>query len=340
MAATTEFVKEVRFSGVTSLKDGLYDAEAFLRNVENRRTKDNWTKQKALAYLVGALSGEAADFYHKTLKSFWIGTYSANKGDYDLVVEAFKTQYNVGLAQRPADKVDLGAQTKHENASAFIDRVGASLAAYEYVDTLESQAVLPAAPAALAAKCDTDALKDMLRDYAKQCCDVGTAERHRMLITEVAKNVICTGLAHADLRKLAWEKADTPTLYEYARFIKDDERRMEKQKTTSNSNFVAKAKKVHAVQEVGASDEEDDCEVAKINFKKPSSKDKRKENKDKGKTCDYCKKKNHIAKDCRKRIRDMADGAPVLATTDAKVTATIYNPDTWQYSGNADGVWC
>jgi hypothetical protein len=333
-------------------KDAL-SAKDYVIEVEDRKNSYNWDEAVTMGHVVASFRGDAREWFHSALKSALRlpGEYDALKTDWTTIFKPiFCKHYDILGNTHGVEWSKITVQKSGQDPVQFIDKCMASLAkdtdAMVLVEAAflavvmpdEDQiviralnvAAIPAVPAAGnnpgVVGVPANLIGDRVFRTVQRMLDERQARFQLLVEGNYNKKIIANGLLDKKFRQKALDLSAVPNLRlgDFAdQLISYIHRNKEETKKHPNGNGNAngnkKNKKVHAVYE-DEDDGDDDSEVAAVTKRQPNKV-----------VCTYCKKPNHKADVCRKKIAAHAAAAhKVHSATAAPAATTSASPVSMQ----------
>ena len=341
-----EVAIELTFTGWDKAP-GSSSAQDFIGDLRSRKARYRWIDTNAVQHAITSMKGEASVWVHASLKIVLTkANYQRLLTDFDYFAETFCAAYHIKDQRTAFYSEDLQPQRQGESAVKYMNRITAAFSAG--VETASvAQIQFDEIPPGV-----TPELKQWLDAQLAICKDAMA----RNLTTELMRFLIRDGLMDKRLRQLATDNLTKP-VDEYIKLISNREFNM------SSLSFADKNKRTteaarRTINAVATDDEEQYEEVDAVKKKKKNKKagkgknfEKKKTSKDNDeeafaaklpfekKSCNYCKKKNHVEADCfmkKRHDKDRTNQPTQYAAQPKHQQQRAADTWAWQDAGRED----
>lgn len=313
----------------------------FVRTIQQRAAAAEWDDKKTMSHAITCLQGEAAAWLYGSLKlTITPAEWENISTSWTTFLEIFRNRYLIKEVPAQTDLSGLRRQQPTESTRAFMDRVartfGTLIGKQTFLDWLPDFDITVLTQKTIDAIEENDA---SMRTFWREM--TAHEERHQQytlvfLIEAQAKATIASGLRNEHAQQLAYsmigQSEGRVKLLDFQQKILEI--------TERKDNLAKTSQPVRAIG-TQDSDHDEEEETNAANAVRSGKNKKRNRNKKTqgqetesgsngsgtywtrdpnrnpnfGKQCDYCKKYNHIAKDCFKKKRDENKKATKVAAT-------------------------
>lgn len=350
---STEIIKSIQFFGQTPLPKDSLTADAFLRAISDRQSKNGLDGKQTMSAAIASLHGLAADWWHDLVMMYLTPEetilYNSAEHSYNkLFLPMFQDRWKVTKTVRNIRMNKLTVKQRNDElGSDYVDRIMMALARFKY--TAEPMAiddpqctVLPnvisytiPATAEAAATVGEEVLSERwerrLVALQAEWIQASALHTYNRMNDAFTKCLILEGVKPGPLMTKAHDSVELPLL-DFARTLRNVEIITTASTTQNNKNNKKDHSAVSAV--VDLNDENDDeANAVKAANKKSNKKSKY--------YCTYCKKPGHSLERCRSKDTQNTTAAAVAPQKSADKSSAASSVMTINHNnpGKDSGTW-